>query len=90
MSEGVLAGTTIPLGQSPITIGRSQGSTLVLSDDFASGRHARVFPSGGGWWVEDLGSTNGTLVGGQRIHSAVPMNLGTKVTIGHTVLELVP
>ena len=62
MTEGPLAGSTVPLSPSSIIIGRSPSSTLVLDDSYASSRHARVFPKDGSWWLEDLGSTNGTIL----------------------------
>lgn len=85
--DGPLAGTTIPLSSS-ILVGRAPSSTLVLDDDFASSRHARFFPRGDVWFVEDLGSTNGTTVGGTRVGST-PMEVpvGTPVQIGRTTVE---
>jgi len=88
VTAGPLSGTTLPLGEASIVAGRSPACTLVLDDDYASGRHARFFPREGQWWVEDLGSTNGTLVGEQRITSPVPLAVGAPVRIGHTVIEL--
>jgi len=89
VTEGPLRGTTIGLGQQAILIGRSPESTLVLSDDYASGRHARIFPRDGDWYVEDLESTNGTFVGQQRVASApVKLAVGSTMRIGTTVLEL--
>jgi pSer/pThr/pTyr-binding forkhead associated (FHA) protein len=61
----------------------------VLSDDYASGRHARIFPQDGDWYVEDLESTNGTFVGQQRVASGpVKLAVGSTMRIGTTVLEL--
>ena len=60
VTEGPLKGTTLPLAASPILLGRAQEATLVLEDDYASGRHARLFPQGSRWFIEDLGSSNGT------------------------------
>ena len=60
VTDGGLTGTRIGLGDEPITIGRANDSTLVLTDDYASARHARLVPQDGQWLVEDLGSTNGT------------------------------
>jgi pSer/pThr/pTyr-binding forkhead associated (FHA) protein len=60
----------------------------VLDDDYASGRHARVFPHEGGWWVEDLGSTNGTFVDDERIDGPTVLEPGRTLRIGQTVLEL--
>jgi pSer/pThr/pTyr-binding forkhead associated (FHA) protein len=89
VTEGPLRGTTITLGQQSILIGRSPESTLVLSDDYASARHARIFPQDGDWYVEDLDSTNGTFVGQQRVASGpVKLAVGSTMRIGTTVLEL--
>jgi pSer/pThr/pTyr-binding forkhead associated (FHA) protein len=88
VTTGPLAGTTIPLTQSAVVLGRAPGSTLVLDDDYSSSRHARIFPQAGQWFVEDLGSTNGTFVGEQRINAPVLMSPGTAVRIGRNVIEL--
>src|SRR5690242_15092861 len=58
VTEGSLRGTTITLGQAPILVGRAPECTLVLEDDYASGRHARFSLQSGRWMLEDLGSTN--------------------------------
>jgi hypothetical protein len=88
--EGPLAGTTMPLGESPVLLGRAQEATLVLEDDYASGRHARLFPQGSRWFIEDLGSTNGTYLGDQQLTRALPVEPGVPVRIGKTVIELRP
>ncbi|WP_125775703.1 FHA domain-containing protein FhaB/FipA [Antribacter gilvus] len=85
---GPLTGTTIPLTSSAILIGRAPSCTLVLDDDYSSSRHARIFPQGGQWYVEDLGSTNGTFIGEQPIHGVVPLAPGVGVQIGQSVVEL--
>ena len=90
ITEGPLAGSTVPLSPSSIIIGRSPSSTLVLDDSYASSRHARVFPKDGSWWLEDLGSTNGTLLDGRPVHGAVELPTGVPVRIGQTTLELRP
>src|SRR5262249_59302691 len=59
VTAGGLAGTSIGLSDQQITIGRANDATLVLHDDYASTRHARLFPQDGQWVVEGLGSTNG-------------------------------
>ncbi len=86
--EGELAGTVVPLGNSPITLGRAADSTLVLSDDYASSRHARFFPSDGQWIVEDLGSTNGTWIDRTRITGPTVLRIGARVRVGRTTLQL--
>jgi hypothetical protein len=88
VTEGALAGTTISLGEAPVTLGRADDSTLVLTDDYASGRHARLVPSEGAWLVEDLGSTNGTYLGATKVSRPTPVPLGQPIRIGKTVLEL--
>jgi pSer/pThr/pTyr-binding forkhead associated (FHA) protein len=89
VTEGPLRGTTVALGQQSVLIGRSPESTLVLDDDYASGRHARIYPEDGSWYVEDLGSTNGTFSGQQKITgSPMRLDVGTTLRIGTTVLEL--
>ena len=88
VTEGSLKGTQITLGQAPILIGRAPESTLVLEDDYASGRHARLSLQQGTWMVEDLGSTNGTFLGQNRVSGAVPIPPGEQVRIGRTVIEL--
>lgn len=89
VTEGPLKGTTLPL-DGPILLGRAQDATLVLEDDYASGRHARLFPQGSRWFIEDLGSTNGTYLGNQQLTRALPVELGVPVRIGKTVIELRP
>jgi len=88
VTKGPLAGTVIPLTGEPITIGRAPDSTLVLDDDFASGRHARLVPHDGRWFVEDLNSTNGTFLEHTKVTTPMPVSLGAPVRIGKTVLEL--
>ncbi|WP_152204772.1 FHA domain-containing protein FhaB/FipA [Georgenia thermotolerans] len=88
VTEGPLSGTTIPLGPSSIVVGRAPSCSLVLDDDYSSSRHARFFPKDGTWWIEDLGSTNGTVVAGERIGQPVQVPPGTPVRIGQTRIEL--
>lgn len=89
VTAGSLVGTRINLGAAPILIGRADDSTLVLTDDFASSRHARLTRrSDGEWLVEDLGSTNGTYLDRQRVSSPLHVPLGVPIRIGKTVLEL--
>ena len=88
VTEGALAGTTIGLGEGPVTLGRADDSTLVLTDDYASTRHARLVPGDGTWLVEDLGSTNGTYLGDAKVVRPTPVPLGSPIRIGKTVLVL--
>ncbi|WP_046469181.1 FHA domain-containing protein FhaB/FipA [Allosalinactinospora lopnorensis] len=88
VTKGPLAGTSLNLTSQPIVIGRAKDSTLVINDDYASGRHARIFSDQGKWIVEDLGSTNGTYLGQQRLTNPQPISVGQPIRIGKTVLEL--
>ncbi len=88
VTAGALAGTKIGLAEQQITIGRAGDATLVLNDDYASTRHARLFPQDGQWIVEDLGSTNGTYLDRQKVIQPTPVPIGVPIRIGKTVMEL--
>lgn len=88
VTAGPLTGTKITLGEQPILVGRADDSTLVLTDDFASSRHARLTNRGGQWYVEDLGSTNGTYLDQQRVQGPLLISPGQPIRIGQTALEL--
>ncbi|EWS79957.1 FHA domain-containing protein FhaB/FipA [Brachybacterium phenoliresistens] len=88
VTAGNLRGTTLTLGATPVLIGRAPECTLVLDDDYASNRHARVYQRDDEWFVEDLGSTNGTLLSGRKIEGSAPFKPGAQVRIGRTVIEL--
>jgi hypothetical protein len=90
VTEGALQGTRLTLGEAPITIGRAEDSTLVITDDYASARHARLVPRGGQWFVEDLGSTNGTYLDRAKVTAPTPVPLGVPIRIGRTSIELRP
>lgn len=86
--QGPLQGKELPLASSPILLGRAQECSLVLEDDYASGKHARFFPQGSRWFLEDLGSTNGTWLGDEQLTRASTVEPGDRIRIGKTVLEL--
>ncbi len=69
------------------TAGR-QGK-LVIDDEFASGQHVRFRFVRGLWYVQDLGSTNGTSLNGLRIHASQLLKKGDKIRIGRTVMIIV-
>jgi pSer/pThr/pTyr-binding forkhead associated (FHA) protein len=70
------------------TVGRAPGCAIVLQGDYVSAHHARLFERGGRVWVEDLGSTNGTLLNGRRVRRAASMRPGDRLKIGDVVLGL--
>jgi pSer/pThr/pTyr-binding forkhead associated (FHA) protein len=78
----------VALGEAPIVLGRGPDCTFPLSDEYMSLRHARLVPYDGQWYVEDLGSTNGTYVSGSRVTRAMNVGLKTPIKMGRTVLEL--
>lgn len=86
--QGPNSGITADLAAAPVLIGRGNDAAIKLDDDYVSTRHARIVSSNDQWFVEDLGSTNGTYLGSQRITQPVPIGLGTQVRIGKTIVEL--
>jgi pSer/pThr/pTyr-binding forkhead associated (FHA) protein len=88
VTAGTLTGTTVTLTEAQVTLGRAPDSTIVLDDDYASNRHARLYPSNGEWMVEDLGSTNGTYLDRTRVEQPMPVALGVPIRIGKTAFEL--
>ena len=86
--SGPNSGQSVPLSDKPILLGRGTDAAIRLDDDYVSTRHARFATNGEQWFVEDLGSTNGTYLGSQRITSPVPIGLGIAVRLGKTIVEL--
>jgi pSer/pThr/pTyr-binding forkhead associated (FHA) protein len=86
--DGANKGERAELAEAPILIGRGSDAAIRLDDDYVSTRHARIASSGDQWFVEDLGSTNGTYIGSARITQPTTLTLGTQVRIGKTLLEL--
>lgn len=90
ITQGSQAGLSADLASGVIMIGRGADCQLILDDDYVSTRHARVVGSPSGIYVEDLGSTNGTYVNGQRITAPTTITLADTVRIGKTMLRLEP
>lgn len=92
VTDGPLTGTTLPLREQGTLIGRNPECALVLDDDYASGRHAKIYREGDQWFVEDLGSTNGSFLvssgSQQRLSAVTPVVAGTTLRFGKTVVEL--
>ncbi|MEV8249961.1 FHA domain-containing protein [Microbacterium sp. NPDC076768] len=89
ITSGPKAGLELPLGADSLTIGRSSESALVIRDDYTSSHHARLMLRGDSWAIQDLDSTNGTFVAGQRVSgSPVALSLGTPIKVGATTFEL--
>ncbi|MDC0359580.1 FHA domain-containing protein [Acidimicrobiales bacterium] len=88
VAPAVSSGTRFVL-EAETTIGRAAGCGVVIDDARVSKLHTRVFNFGGVWYVEDLGSTNGTLVDGEPLDAPRPLALGMRVQVGDVVMELV-
>lgn len=87
VEEGALAGTSLRLEDQPVVIGRDRSADLRMDahqDRLVSGRHALITPSDGGWFLEDLGSTNGTLVDGERVRGTRRLQPGQRIRFGNT------
>jgi hypothetical protein len=81
-------GRTFPLAEE-VTVGRAAGCSITLDDTFVSQIHARVFARNGQWFVEDLGSTNGTYVNRSKVSGPMVITNGDRFQVGNTVMELV-
>lgn len=83
----------LPIGKSypllPLTsLGRSPTNTVILEDSFASAEHALITLRDGQWWLEDRGSSNGTLLNGYLVEEPVVLSAGDIITIGRVTLKL--
>jgi pSer/pThr/pTyr-binding forkhead associated (FHA) protein len=74
--------------EGPTTMGRAPECELRLDDTYVSQQHARIFDRAGSWYVEDLGSTNGTFVNEQRLVAPAMLTPGDTVRVGTTKVEL--
>jgi ABC-type multidrug transport system ATPase subunit/ABC-type multidrug transport system permease subunit len=83
-----VGGTDTPIGPDGLTIGRGEGCDITLQTHKASRRHARIFIGQADCWIEDLGSTNGTFVRGERVDGPTPLRNGDRVVIGDQELLL--
>ncbi|MBY0789524.1 FHA domain-containing protein FhaB/FipA [Corynebacterium parakroppenstedtii] len=89
VTNGPQRGQTIDLtSQSEVFVGRASSCTLVLSDDYASSRHARFIRNGNDWFVEDLESRNGTYLNEQRIDQLETLTRGDAIRVGRTTLHV--
>jgi len=88
ITSGPKAGLELPLGDEPLTIGRSSESGLVIRDDYTSSQHARLLLWGEQWMIQDLDSTNGTWHDGVRVSTPVPIIVGAPIKVGATTFEL--
>lgn len=88
ITQGDRKGFVIRLDRREITIGRAENSDLVISDEYASTHHAKLVLINNDWMLQDLNSTNGTFVDGNRVGTPIAIKVGTPIRIGKTVFEL--
>ncbi|MBO9308791.1 MAG: FHA domain-containing protein [Chloroflexi bacterium] len=83
----IQSGKSYPL--LPLTsLGRAPTNTVILEDGFASSEHALITLRDGQWWLEDRGSSNGTLLNGYRVEEPVVLSAGDIISIGRVALKL--
>ncbi len=87
MDTGPLTGRMFTLSND-LSLGRSMDNDLVLTDDFASGHHARISPTPTGAVLTDLGSTNGTFLNDERVYEPRQLQRGDQIRIGRTIMTL--
>ncbi len=80
-------GRRIQLGTSSVAIGRVEGSELLVQESTVSRKHARLFPYSGAWWVEDLGSRNGTHINAVEIDEPTRLASGDLIRVGRAVFK---
>jgi len=84
---GPRVGERMPL-RAVSSVGRDAGNDIVLNDEAASAKHAIVSFADGEWWLEDAGSTNGTVLNGSRIWDRERFQYGDEVAVGRIALRL--
>lgn len=72
-----------------LTIGRKTGNLLILDDEYVSGSHARIFLKNTDYVIEDLGSTNGTMLNGERLEGRTVIKAGDEIGIGSALFKVV-
>jgi len=85
MKAGPKPGQTFALDKPELIVGREAGADIVISDAEVSRKHARIYLVSGGYTIEDLGSTNGTFVGGQRLIGPHALLSGETIMFGEHV-----
>lgn len=80
-------GVSFPIDRE-IRIGRAPECQVTIPDVYVSNHHARLYALNGRYWVEDLRSTNGTLVNGRRVSAATPVSNGDNITVGPVTMQV--
>ena len=88
VTAGEKIGAEIALSGRQLTIGRAGDSDLIVDDEYTSTHHAKLVFINGEWLIQDLDSTNGTLLDGKKITTTTVVPLNTQVRVGQTSFEL--
>jgi pSer/pThr/pTyr-binding forkhead associated (FHA) protein len=88
VTAGDKVGTEIALSGRQLTIGRAGDSDLIVDDEYASTHHAKLVFINGDWLIQDLDSTNGTFLDGQKVSTPLAVAMNTQVRVGQTTFEL--
>jgi hypothetical protein len=88
ITGGAKEGLQLDLPEEFLSIGRASDSGLIIRDDYTSTNHARLLRTEKGWILEDLDSTNGTLLDGNRVTTPTLVPLNIPITVGTTTFEL--
>jgi pSer/pThr/pTyr-binding forkhead associated (FHA) protein len=88
VTGGDKVGTEIALSGRQLTIGRAGDSDLIVDDEYASTHHAKLVFINGEWLIQDLDSTNGTFLEGQKVSTPQTVAMNAQVRIGQTTFEL--
>lgn len=81
-------GSVIPINRT-VTIGRKDDNVLIMDDQFVSGHHAKVFIKNTDYMLEDLGSTNGTKLNGERLEGKIILKVGDEIEIGSAAFKVI-
>lgn len=89
MVSGAMRGTEVPIRNPVVTLGRSSDADIQVHDVLISRVHCKLIWEDKQWYIEDLGSTNGTWMVGRKVDKKVPLPMKTSIRIGNTIFELV-
>lgn len=85
LQKGPYPGQEFMLTKGDVSIGRGVGVEIIIPTEGVSRRHARLFLRGGRYWIEDMGSKNGTLLNGRQLTDRISLNSGDKIDLGKSV-----
>lgn len=81
-------GTVLPINRE-ITLGRKEDNILVLKDQYVSSYHAKIYYRNREYYLEDLNSTNGTLLNGEKIKEKITLEAGDEIEVGSSVFRVI-